>query len=55
MVELFHVFDADGSGEVDLEEFLGFPAELEQDWRTLGYNGAWRNYCTKVHNFHCLN
>lgn len=46
--ELFQMFDTDNSGEVDLEEFLGYPNALEADWRTLDEQGAWRNYITKV-------
>jgi Ca2+-binding EF-hand superfamily protein len=46
--ELFSHFDDDNSGEVNLEEFLGFPEAMDDEWRKLPEQDQWKNYATKV-------
>lgn len=47
--DIMHLFDADGSGDIDLNEFLGFPDEVG-DWRELDHEAQWRYYYTRVLN-----
>jgi Ca2+-binding EF-hand superfamily protein len=46
--EVFKEFDEDHSGSIELEEFLGYPEALDQDWRNASRVDCWKNYQTKV-------